>query len=163
MISYFIVAGMGRNRELGLSNKLLWHLPEDLKNFKRLTIGKSMIMGRKTFESIGRPLPKRETIILTRDKNYSYEGCKVFHSMEEIEDYLISKGETDAAVVGGGEIYKLYLPKCSKMYLSYVDFAGQADTFFPEFDDGEWVRSEETSHEAYENFLAWEFVELSRK
>lgn len=162
MINYFIVAGMGNARELGLNNELLWRLPEDLKNFKSLTIGKSMVMGRKTFESIGRPLPKRETIILTRDTSYQREDCVVLHSMEEVEEYLKSAGKTEAAVVGGGEIYKLYLPKCNKMFLSFVDFDGEADTFFPEWNESEWSRSKTIEHVAGESTPAWSFVEFSR-
>ncbi len=163
MINYFIVAGLGNNRELGLSNELLWRLPEDLKNFKALTIGKSMIMGRKTFESIGRPLPKRETIILTRDKGYSQEGCTVLHSVEEIEKHLKETGKTEAAVVGGGEIYNLYLPKVNKMFLSFVDFSGEADTFFPDVDYSGWTEGQVISHDAGEKTPAWKFVEYSRK
>ena len=163
MINYFIVAGLGKNRELGLSNKLLWRLPEDLKSFKALTIGKSMIMGRKTFESIGRPLPKRETIILTRDTSYEQEGCTILHSLEDIEEYLVSTGRTEAAVVGGGEIYSLYLSRSSKMYLSFVDFDGEADTFFPEYDQKDWAVDSVVEHAAGESTPAWSFVEYSRK
>ena len=163
MINYFIVAGLGNNRELGLSNELLWRLPEDLKNFKALTIGKSMIMGRKTFESIGRPLPKRETIILTRDTSYEQEGCIVLHSLEAIEEYLKASGKSEAAVVGGGEIYSLYLKMSSKMFLSFVDFDGEADTFFPEYDQNEWSEDSRVEHAAGEKTPAWSFVEYSRK
>ncbi len=163
MIDYFIVAGLGKNRELGLSNELLWKLPEDLKNFKALTIGKSMIMGRKTFESIGRPLPKRETIILTRDHSYKQDGCVILHSIDEIEDYLIQSGKSEAAIVGGGEIYQLYLSKCSKMYLSFVDFEGEADTFFPSFDASLWREDSLEIHPAGESTLSWKFVTLSKK
>ena len=163
MINYFIVAGLGKNRELGLSNELLWRLPEDLKNFKALTIGKSMIMGRKTFESIGRPLPKRETIILTRDTSYEQEGCTVLHSLDAIEEYLEASGKSEAAVVGGGEIYSLYLERSSKMFLSFVDFDGEADTFFPEYDQKEWTEDSRVEHVAGEKTPAWSFVEYSRK
>ncbi|WP_372653036.1 dihydrofolate reductase [Halobacteriovorax sp.] len=162
MINYYIVAGLGNNRELGLNNELLWRLPEDLKNFKALTIGKSMIMGRKTFESIGRPLPKRETIILTRDTSYKQDGCVVFNSVEEIEKYLLDSGKSEAAVVGGGEVYKLYLSKVKRMYLSFVDFDGEADTFFPEVDYSIWTEESVVEHAAGEKTPAWKFVEYSR-
>jgi dihydrofolate reductase len=162
-MNYTLVAALGKNRELGLNNNLLWRLPEDLKNFKALTIGKTMVMGRKTFESIGKPLPKRETIILTRDKSYTQDGCVVLHSLEEVDEYAKENDLGELMIVGGGEIYKLYLERSQVMYLSFVDYDGQADTFFPEFDQNEWNRDVLDIYEAGEKTLSWKFCKYSRR
>jgi dihydrofolate reductase len=131
-----IIASIGKNNELGNNNKLLWHLPDDLKNFKETTSGHTIVMGKKTFESIGKPLPNRKNIILTRDKNYKVDGCTVAHSIDEILD--LTKNDKEIFIIGGGEIYKLFLPIADKLYLTEVDTTLEADTFFPKFDKGNW-------------------------
>lgn len=139
---------MGKNRELGFGNKLPWHLPDDLKRFKELTRGHAVIMGRKTFESIGRPLPERKNIIITRSRGYVAPNCIVADSLEKaLEEEANGKGgqnDSEVFVIGGAEIYKLALPRADKMYLTFVEAAPEADTYFPEFDESEWrvVRSE---------------------
>lgn len=154
------VVAIGRNRELGSANKLLWHIPDDLKRFKELTRGHPIIMGRKTFESIvgyvGGPLPDRTNIVVTRDPNYSYEGTIVAHSLEEAIG--IAKGEPGAEEIhigGGAELYKQALPMINKLYLTLIDAeAGvdsigspQADAFFPEYADQFTKKTFEESHE----------------
>ncbi len=139
-----IIAAMGKNRELGLEGKLPWHLPDDFKRFKNLTTGHAVIMGRKTFESIGKPLPQRKNIIITRDAAYAAPGCVVVHSMEEA--FKAAADDTETFVVGGAEIYKLALPYAHKMYLTLVDAAPQADAYFPEFDKSEWTVAQEEPH-----------------
>ena len=147
MIISLIVAH-GPKNEIGLNNKLLWHLSDDLKNFKKITTGKAIVMGRKTFESIGRPLPNRKNIVLTRDKNFKPEGVDIIHDPLMAFDLALEFNDSDESelvVCGGEEIYKLYLPYAQKIYRTLVsDYKGEADAFFPPIDEKEWeVASEE--------------------
>ena len=125
---------MSKNRVIGDSNTLIWHLPEDLKRFKQLTTGNAIVMGRKTYESIGKPLPNRRNIIITRDINYSVNGCEVVNSLEEA--FLLTGG--DCFVIGGGEIYKQFFPHIKRIYVSLVDGEYVGDTYFPEYNSDEW-------------------------
>ena len=136
------VLAFGSNRGLGFGNRLPWNLPDDLKRFKQITRGHSIIMGRKTYESMGRLLPERKNIIITRDTSYQIPGATIKHSIEEaIEE---CKNEEEAFVVGGGEIVKLALPHLDRMYLTHGKANVPADSFFPEFDLSKWkVVSEE--------------------
>lgn len=137
-----LIAAIGKNRELGFGNKLPWYLPDDLKRFKEITRGHNVIMGRKTYESIGRLLPDRKNIIITRDKSYRAEGAVLVSSMEKALAECADDPESFA--IGGGEIFKLALPYAKKMYLTHVEAELPADSFFPEFDLNEWrVVSEE--------------------
>lgn len=138
------VIAFGENRGLGFGNKLPWHLPDDLKRFKEITRGHSVIMGRKTYESIGRLLPERKNIIITRDKNYKVEGAVIVSSIEEAIQEC--KEEKEAFVIGGGEILKIALPYLNKMYLTHVDAVVTADSFFPEFEPTEWKIIREEFH-----------------
>ncbi len=131
-----LIAIMDKGRGLGFENKLSWHLPDDLKRFKATTKGHAIIMGRKTFESIGRPLPDRKNIIITRNANYSAPGCIVAHSIEEA--LKEARDESEVFIIGGAEIYTLSLPYANKMYLTFVDAEIPADAYFPEFNEGEW-------------------------
>lgn len=139
-----LVAAVANNGVIGKGNTLLWKLPADMKRFRALTIGKPVIMGRKTCESIGRPLSDRINIILTRDKNFAPEGCIVVHSIEEALEKAV--GYEEAMVIGGGEIYKLFLPRANRIYLTLVDHHFDGDTYFPELSRAEW---REISHENY--------------
>ena len=135
-----LVAAIGKNRELGLGNKIPWYLPDDFRHFKELTRGHAVIMGRKTFESIGKPLPDRKNIVITRQSDYQAPGCVIAGSLEEA---LKIAGEgadaaTEIFIIGGAEIYKLGLPFARKIYLTAVDAKVPADTFFPELDESEW-------------------------
>jgi dihydrofolate reductase len=144
-----IIAAIGKNRELGFKNKLLWHLSDDLKRFKNLTTSHAIVMGRKTYESIGKPLANRQNIVITRDPAYEAPGCTVVHSMDEA---VKAAGESggEIFVMGGAEIYKLALPYANKMYLTSVDAALEADAYFPEFDQSEWRVVKEEPHAADE-------------
>jgi len=139
--SVVAVVAIGKNRELGKGGRLLWHIPDDLKRFKELTLGHPIIMGRKTFESVvgyvGGPLPDRTNIIITRDSNYSYEGAIVTHSLEEAIELAKSRPGADEIHIGGGaELYKQALPLIDKLYLTLIDAeAPEADAFFPEYAD----------------------------
>ena len=134
------VVAIGRNRELGKGNKLLWHIPDDLKRFKALTKGHPIIMGRKTFESIagyvGGPLPERTNIVVTRDADWKYDGVLVVHSLEEaIEIAKQQSGAEEIHIGGGAELYKQALPLIDKLYLTRIDAeAPEADAFFPPFE-----------------------------
>ncbi len=133
-----VVVAVGVNRQIGLNNQLLWHLSDDLKRFKNLTKGHHILMGRKTYESIGHPLPNRTNIIVTRDKNYSVEGCVVVHSIEEAIELAQRNGESELFFCGGEAIYSKGLELCDKLYLTEVDYNGEADTFLPDYNLYQW-------------------------
>ncbi|UII54525.1 dihydrofolate reductase [Cytobacillus spongiae] len=127
---------MDENRVIGKDNQLPWHLPEDLKFFKRTTMGHPIAMGRKTFESIGKPLPGRENVIITRNQNYEQEGCKILHSIEELLHY--SQTQNELFIIGGAEIFREALPYADRLYLTQINHSFDGDTFFPSFDRNEW-------------------------
>ena len=141
MIS-FIVA-MDNHRVIGKENQLPWHLPADLKFFKKVTMGHPIIMGRKTYESIGKPLPGRENVIVTRNIEYGSDGCIVLHTVEELLQYAEEKRE-EVFVSGGAELFKAIFPYADRLYITEIDYEFEGDTYFPEFNPSEWVR---TSHE----------------
>ncbi|MEJ1517084.1 dihydrofolate reductase [Bacillus cereus] len=127
-MSFSIIVATSKNGVIGVDNQLPWHLPQDLKYFKKQTIGKTVIMGRKTFESIGKPLPNRHNIILTRDQNYKPEGVTVFTDIHKLIASLSNNEEH--MVMGGGEIYKLFLPFVDKIYQTLIDVELEGDTRF---------------------------------
>ena len=141
-----LIAAIGRNNELGKDNALLWHLPEDMKHFKKITELHSVIMGRKTFESIGKPLPNRRNIIITRDANYKQKGAEIVHSLAGALDLFPDHSE-ELMVIGGAEIYKLAMPIADKLYITHIDAEDpEADSFFPEIIPIVW---NEISHEEH--------------
>ncbi|HAS80706.1 MAG: dihydrofolate reductase [Candidatus Nomurabacteria bacterium GW2011_GWE1_32_28] len=130
-----IIAAIGKNNEIGKKNELLWNLPGDMKHFKETTAGHTVIMGQKTFESIGRPLPNRRNIVLTLDKNFKTTGVEIVYSLKELDELLkkTSTSKEENFVIGGGQIYKLFIDKADKLYITHVDASfPDADTFFPE-------------------------------
>jgi dihydrofolate reductase len=131
-----IIAAVSENNALGKENKLLWHLPADLKRLKSLTMGHHLIMGRKTFESLGKPLPGRPHVIISRQKNYQPDGVTVVDSLEKAIEF--AKHDDQAFVFGGGEIYRLALPFVKKIYLTRVKALFVGDTYFPELISDEW-------------------------
>ncbi|MFI4937070.1 MAG: dihydrofolate reductase [Candidatus Berkiellales bacterium] len=131
-----LVVAMTPDLVIGSGNKLLWHLPNDFKYFKALTMGKPIIMGRKTFESIGKPLPGRQNIILTQSTHWQKEGCEVVHSVEEALNLVQTAPEV--MIVGGGEIYRLFYPFATHMYITYVKTHLSGETRFVSFDPKEW-------------------------
>lgn len=138
MIVSSIVA-ISKNHAIGRDNQIPWYLPADLKYFKKITLGHHVIMGRKTFESIGRPLPKRTNIVLTRDPFYTGSGILVAHSIEEALQLALDHGETEAFIIGGGKIYEDTVEYWDKVYLTEVDIEVEdAQVFFPELDHAEW-------------------------
>ncbi|MBT3586526.1 MAG: dihydrofolate reductase [Halobacteriovoraceae bacterium] len=157
-----LIVAMGNNREIGKDNSLLWHIKEDFKNFKKVTMGHHMVMGRKTFESIGKALPGRTTIILTRDKSYEQADCLVAHSKEEAIVLASQRGESELFICGGREIYELFMPLADKLYLSKVDFEGEADTYFPKFEESPWNMLEERIYCKNELAPAWRYQVLTK-
>jgi dihydrofolate reductase len=133
-----IIAAMDRKRGIGVDNKLPWRLSADLKRFRELTMGHHIIVGRKTFESIGRPLPGRRMIVVTRDRNYKAESCEVAHSVEDATRLARERGESEVFICGGAEIYAQSIGIVGRMYLTFVGAEVAADTFFPEFDEQKW-------------------------
>lgn len=134
-----IIAAIGRNREIGKAGKLLWPIMDDLRNFKTVTMGKPIIMGRKTFESIGRPLPGRKNIVITRSPSFSVEGVVVTNSLSEAlkaaQEAAQETGVEEIFVIGGGEIYQEALPLANHLYLTRIDASEpEADAFFPEYE-----------------------------
>lgn len=157
-----IIVAISENNAIGKDNELLWHLPKDLKRFKEITTGHTIIMGRKTFESIGKPLPNRHSIIITNNKNYKAEGVTVVHSIQEA--LQIAKQEKEVFVIGGGKIYKNTLPIADKLYLTLVHNTFEADTFFPEIKMEEWaLLHKETLSKNDKNPYEATFMELERK
>lgn len=133
-----IIAAVGDNRAIGFKNSLPWKLPADLKYFKENTLGKTIVMGQKTFESIGgKPLPGRKTIILSSDPNYkATENCKVAKSLDDLME--MAQNEEEIMVSGGASVYDQFLPKATRLYLTLVHHSPEADTFFPEVDFSQW-------------------------
>lgn len=155
---------MDRNRGIGLDNRLPWRLSADLKRFRELTMGRHIIVGRKTFESIGRPLPGRRMIVVTRDKAYRAEGCDLAHSIEDAVSLARERGESEVFICGGAEIYAQSIGIADRMYLTFVDAEVEADIFFPEFDEREWIELESFHHPADEkNEYAFDFKLMVRK
>ena len=157
-----LIAAMGKNRVIGKDNSLIWKLPADMEYFREKTTGKPVVMGRKTFESIGRPLPNRKNIIITRDENYKAEGCVVVHSVDEA--LKAAEDAEEVMVIGGSQIYKEFFPRANKMYLTFIDEEFEGDTFFPEWDKEEWKEVSREEHDKDEkNSYNYVFVEFERK
>lgn len=157
-----IIAAVASNNALGKDNQLIWHLPADLKRFKKVTLGHHIIMGRKTFESLGKPLPKRTTIIITRNKNYKQEGCIVVNSLKQA--IKAAKEDENPYILGGAEIYKQAIEIADKLDITLVNQSFEADAFFPEIDFTIW---KETSREDFKaddkNNYNFSFITYLRK
>ncbi len=156
-----IISAIANNNEIGRKNELLWNLPIDMKHFRTTTSGHPVIMGQKTFESLGttdgvlgRPLPNRRNIVLTLDKEFNRENCEVVYSLEELDERLKDTMEDneEAFIIGGGQIYKLFIDKADRLYITHVDaIFPDADTFFPTIDMNKWKIISEERHKKDEN------------
>ena len=158
-----LIAAMADDRAIGIENRLPWKLPADMKWFRRHTLGKPVVMGRKTFESFGgRPLPERTNIVITRDRNYRAEGAVVVHSIDEA---ISAAGDVEEVMIIGGEsFYGQMLPQADRFYITLVHGSFEADAWFPEFDWNEWKEVEREEHPADEkNAWACSFIVLERK
>ncbi|MGL5556181.1 MAG: type 3 dihydrofolate reductase [Aeromonas veronii] len=145
-----MIAAMAHDRVIGKDNQMPWHLPADLAHFKRVTFGKPVLMGRKTFESIGRPLPGRRNLVISRNPDYQAEGIEVVGSVEAALALLAGSSVEELMVIGGGHLYAEMLPSADCLYLTRIDLAVEGDTRFPAFDDGQWQRVDCESHPADE-------------
>ena len=154
-----LIAAVGKNNVIGVDNKLPWKLSADLKRFRQITSGKPVIMGRKTFESIGKPLPNRINIIITRDKTYKADGCAIVNSAEEA--LKATEGNEEIMIIGGEQVFREFLPKSNKMYLTIIDKNFEGDVYFPEYDKNEWKELSREEHE--DDGLKYAFVNLERK
>lgn len=153
-----LIAAMSKNRVIGNDNSLIWKLPADMKRFKEITTGKSVIMGRKTYESIGRPLPNRRNIIITRNESYSVDGCEVVSSLEK----AIEICNSDAIIIGGGEIYSQSLPIADRIHLTIIHENFEGDTYFPELGE-EWAKVSREDHQPDEkNQHKYSFIDYER-
>lgn len=141
-----LIAAMSENRVIGRDGALPWHLPADLARFKSITTGQTVIMGRKTFESVGKPLPNRRSIVISRNGEYRCEGVVVVHSFDEALEHRT--GQEEVFVLGGQAIYELALPRADRLYLTLVHASIDGDTYFPPFDPSEWALVEDEPHEA---------------
>jgi dihydrofolate reductase len=163
-----IISAIGKNNELGLNNQLLWDLPRDMQHFRTTTSGHPVIMGRKTFESIGHPLPNRRNVVITRDVSYVKEGVEVVHSLPEAIDLFkydvnpLPNGE-EVFVIGGAEIYKQAMDHADRLYITHVDSGYEADAFFPTISPNFWNEISRAHHESdEENNVAMDFVLYER-
>ncbi|MGD8744170.1 MAG: dihydrofolate reductase [Candidatus Woesebacteria bacterium] len=154
-----LIAAVSENYVIGNKGKIPWNLPADLKRFKKITMGHHIIMGRETFESIGKPLPGRKNIVVSRNKKYEAEGCRVVHSLKDALEIAKTNKEDEVFVIGGEQIYSLALPRADKIYLTKVKKNYEGDTFFPEMDMNNWkVTSKESFKSNGDNPLAFEFI-----
>ena len=160
-----LIVAVSRNGVIGRDNQLPWHLPEDLKFFKTVTMGKPILMGRKTFESIGRPLPGRTNIVITRDPDWHSLGVEVAGSLEAAlqlgEKACSAVGEEEVMVIGGEQIYRMTLPAADRLYLTQVDADVEGDAYFPEVDFGQWQQISEQLPELTDTH-PYRFLQLDR-
>lgn len=158
-----LIFAMDRNRLIGQNNQLPWHLPADLQYFKRVTTGHTVIMGRKTYESIGKPLPGRKNWVISRQQPLQLEGCTTFSSVAELLNAL--EAQEEAFVIGGAEVYRQFFPFADRLYITQLDEAFTGDTYFPEFSFDEWrlIQSEQgikDEKNPYDyRFMVWERVQ----
>ena len=157
-----IISAMASNRAIGIRNTLPWQLPEDLKRFKELTMGHHIVMGRKTYDSIGKPLPGRDTVIVTRNADYAVPGCLAVNSLDAA--LTVSHGDTEVFFVGGAELYRQALAIAHRIYLTEIQRVFDGDAFFPEFDPSQWIETARDKHRTEgANGFEYHFVIYDRK
>lgn len=158
-----IIVAIAENNVIGKDNKLIWHLSEDLKRFKDLTTGHTIIMGRKTFESLGRVLPNRKHIVLTHNTDYNIddENVEIVHSIEELQEYIDDDNEN--FVIGGALIYRMLIEYCKKLYITKINKTFEGDAFFPKIDDSKWkIVSEENNKVDEKSGLNYKYINYER-
>ena len=159
-----IMVAKAANNVIGKDNKLIWHLPADLKYFKQTTLGHTLIMGRKTFESLSNPLPHRDSWVVTRNKDYNAEGVTIFHSLEGALKAAEKKGLDTVFILGGGQIYRQAMDLADKLLITEVHAEFEGDTWFPEIDPAVWQEVRREEHKADErNKYDYAFVEYVRR
>lgn len=167
LVPVAMIAAMDRNRVIGVDNQLPWYLPEDLRFFKRMTQAKPLVMGRKTYQSIGRPLPGRLNIVVTRDPGFQHDGLRVCHDLASAltlaDQQAIIDGAEEIMVMGGAEIYAQALPFASRLYLTEVEVEVEGDARFPELDPAEWEEVQRRPGSPAEGQPAYAFVAYRRR
>ena len=157
-----IVVAMDDNHLIGKDNGLPWHLPADLAFFKEITMGHSILMGRKTYDSIGKPLPNRRNIVITRNSEIAITGCEVVDSIEKA--LSITKDEKEVKIIGGANLFEQLLPDVSKLYITHVEGKFEGDTYFPYYDENDWLEVSRESHKPdVKNKHAYHFIILKKK
>ena len=142
-----MIVARSKNGVIGKDNDLIWKIPEDLKYFKRVTTGKDVLMGRKTYESIGRPLPNRRNLILSREKSLSIDGCLIYNRIDEVISIF-----SDIFVIGGSEVYKMMLPHADEIYITQIDKEFEGDTYFDDLDQNRWKLESSVKGEECKDF-----------
>lgn len=157
-----LIAAMAQNRVIGRDNDMPWHLPDDLRHFKAKTLGKPVIMGRKTFESIGsRPLPNRQNIVISRNPDLHLDGVEVFDAVDKALATL--DGSEEVVIMGGGQLYAQMLPRADRLYLTLIEADMSGDTYFPDWTNTTWVECEREHHPADERHAyAFTFITLDK-
>ena len=155
-----LVVAVDAQGGIGIDNKLPWHLPEDLAHFKRVTLGHPIIMGRKTFDSIGRPLPKRRNIVVTRNAGWRHEGVDVALSLQ---DALALVGDEQASIIGGAQIFGESLDLADRLVITEIDHVFRCDTFFPPIDPAQWVETARERHHSDANSCDYSFVTYQKR
>ena len=160
-----LIAALDRDHAIGRDNAMPWHLPDDLKRFKALTLGQPILMGRKTAESLGRALPGRRTLVLTRRAQAPFAGMEAVASLDAALAIAASEGAQTLPVIGGGEVYALVLPRATRLHLTWVDAAiADADAYFPRFDAGQWRETAREHHRTdAKHAFAFDFVDYVRR
>jgi dihydrofolate reductase len=156
-----LIVAMSSNGVIGVDNRMPWHLSADLKRFRRITWGKPILMGRRTHESIGKPLPGRQNIVLTTNPDYRAEGCSVVHSPDEA--LALASDAPEIMVIGGAALYKTFLPLAQRLYLTLIHQAFPGDTCFPEIDWAEWQETQREIVTADESGLDYSFIDYERR
>lgn len=162
MTKITLIAAMDKNNGIGFQNKLPWQIPEDLQHFKRTTSGKPILMGRKTYDSIGRPLPNRHNIVLTRDFGWSRATVTTLPSVADVLNYTRTFPLTELFVIGGEEIYKQFLQQADRLILTEIDAEFNCDAFFPRVDPNLWTEVSRITHQLPQYPFAFSFVEYER-
>jgi dihydrofolate reductase len=162
-----MIAALADNRVIGLDNKMPWHLPADLKHFKATTLGKPIIMGRKTWDSLGRPLPGRLNLVVSRQPDLRLEGTETFTSLEaarvRAEQWAREQGVDELMIIGGAQLYAQALGQAERLHLTRIDACPEGDTFFPAFDESEWIRTDVQAHPADGDAPAYRFETWQRR
>lgn len=166
LVPVAMIVAMAKNRVIGIDGKLPWYLPEDLKFFKRMTQAKPLVMGRKTFSSIGKALPNRLNIVITRDASFSAEGIRVCNellvALELADQQATIEAAEEIMVMGGGEVYRQALPIAQRLYITEVDIEVEGDAYFPEFSTDEWQETQRVAGNPAEGQPSYDFVVYER-
>jgi dihydrofolate reductase len=162
-----MIAALAENHVIGRDNQMPWHLPADLKHFKALTLGKPIIMGRKTWESLGRPLPGRLNLVVSRQPGLQLDGAEVFANLdaalERAEQWALEQGVDELMLIGGAQLYAQALDRAQRLYLTRIEASPEGDAFVPAFDDQQWRRTEQHAHDAQGEAPAYRFETWERR